>query len=891
MQDVSAMSDDSSFLVNTRNNYRAVAGAYSSSSAVDKTSTTSSEQQRITFAEEVKKDGNFPFAALPIYDVFLDLHHPAEPRKSPDTEIWIGIPTEDKDDIEVQSDIRDLLPDISSLAFPDYDTSTAQEVGADGEISLEAHRYMKHQLETPGFQHFTFTLKLQSGSLVYAHVRRYLPPLKEAPYRYDVGRRLDRAMVIFSRYPGADDFYAAVLRYDRLFRGCFHSRSWYDLLNYLFQIVLLLLVNRFRRTLDGIASLHLAIHSNNIICPQKMFMQNLSKKHVRLSGYYATNFDDRRGAPHIITLQGLEFADSTEHYGTVDATHFVLPDHLLHAPLIADMKVSYNCSILPVMRCLGVVNSLRLLSALLCECRIVVVSVSPARLDRSIRAALSMLAQGMLNWPHLSIPVIPPDQWSYLSSPTPYIIGVLSPMVYRLELTNDLEDVVVFNLDENTVATMGNTKLSKLVPDVCRGLSEAMIAKRRIPLAENTATENHMASLSILNSSADILAQDLVEISKSDKQTMNGTAVAAKDMAKMASKAVKSTLQYLWSGGGDKNDDGEIETTETKKSNIEKRMESDFIFIEGCLNVAGEEAARLAFTSFFLRILGNSEGYVLEPEGPRYSLDKSAFLRERKERGDGPGTAMDEVMKKFVETKLAKDYVQTREEQIRKRQPTPIDAPLFWKCVNFLEIKDIDFGVINVRSVARMLLQKSSLQQMLPSNVRRLTMALTSKRKFMGNVEDAISDLAELSRESSSAMYDIMSVIWLRSRDCKGLQWVHGYQAMKLLREVLLHGPLSAITLATDGVQTVRTLAFRKSQGCEQIQPVALDIYNLLSDRSRLVLRRRAAAEVRRHYCDPEPTPVSFSTCWLPLIWVVLSLYTYTWTFPHFFFRWLETPD
>ena len=285
-------------------------------------------------------------------------------------------------------------------------------------------------------------------------------------------------------------------------------------------------------------------------------------------------------------------------------------------------------------------------------------------------------------------------------------------------------------------------------------------------------------------------------------------------------------------------------------------MEPDYIFIEGCRNEAGEEATRLAFVSFFLRVLGNSEGYVTTKGASTYAFNKDSFINERKERGDGPGTPMGDVMSNFSKTKMIQRYARAREEYIRDEQPAPIDAPLYWKCIEFLEEKNIDYGVINVRSVTRMMLQKSSVQQMLPSNVRRLTMALTSKRKFEGDVDAAISDLAELSRESASAIYDVMSVIWLRTRNCKGLQWVHGFQAMKVLREVLLHGPLSAIAHATDGIQTIRKLAFRNSQGCDQIHPIAQDVFNLLLDRSRLVLRRRIAAEARRKYCDPEPTPV-----------------------------------
>ena len=216
MQDISAMSDDSAFedqqirrseaTLLADNNTKNGARDPTSSAVVDKMN-----DQRITFAEEVKEEKKIDLYSMPIYDMFVDLPHPAESEKSA-SEVFIGAATEEADDIEIQNDIRNSLADISCLAFPDYDSSTAQEASEDGAVSLEVRRYMKHPLETPGFQHYTFPLKLQSGNLVYAHVRRYLPALKDVPFRYDVGRRLGRALVIFSRYPGGDDFFASLLR-------------------------------------------------------------------------------------------------------------------------------------------------------------------------------------------------------------------------------------------------------------------------------------------------------------------------------------------------------------------------------------------------------------------------------------------------------------------------------------------------------------------------------------------------------------------------------------------------------------------------------------------------------------------------------------------------------
>ncbi|CAB9496160.1 DENN domain-containing protein 1C [Seminavis robusta] len=827
MHDLSAMSDDSALVPNYGRRERAaeIASTFDSADPQIKNAlkalpdgmnaqAENNENSRIKFSKETKKESKV-FHATPIFDLCMDLPHPAADASCAPASL-IGAPSSNDKDVKIQSEIQDCMKEITCMAFPDYDTAIlAQD---DDSEPRSTPRYALTILEVPGFQYHTFSLHLKSGALVLAHVRRYLPPHKEATFRHDIGRRLCRAMVVLTRYPGGDDMYLTILK-----------------------------------TLDAVASQHHSRRSLHVTRPQKWFLHNLYQKHQRLCAHYAANNEERRGGPHIITLQGLEFADCMEFYSAVDTTHFFLPNNLLHDPVVPGFHASYHDSVLPLIRCLGVVNSLRLLSALLSERRVIMVSVSPTRLDRNVRAAIAMLAQGMLNWPHQCIPVLPPDLWSKLKSPSPYIMGVQASLAYRLELTDQLGDVAVFNLDENTITAMGEQKLAKLIPDLCRSLSETMLQKRRIALPENVATEKDMTAMAILNSTSDFLAQDLVEIMKSDKQTMNGTAVAAKHVAKTAKKAVKSTLKYLL-GSGEK-EEGE-EAPDVKKSKKEKRTEPDAVFIEGCRNEAAEEAVRLAFVSFFVRILGNVEGYAIQTEDSEYEFDRDFFLQQRKERGDGQGSPMWTLLLHFCETRIVRDFVRLREEHIRKRQPIPMDAPLFWQCIDFLEVKNIDFGILNVRSVARMMLQKSSVHQMLPSNVRRLAMALTSKRKFEGHLDDAVADLAELSRESCSALYDVMSVVWLRARNSKGLQWVHGYQAMRVLKAVLLHGPLAAVADATDGLHTIRTLAYRKSQGCEQIQAEAMEIYNLLADRSRLFLRRGVAAEQRRHFRDPDELPL-----------------------------------
>jgi hypothetical protein len=92
-------------------------------------------------------------------------------------------------------------------------------------------------------------------------------------------------------------------------------------------------------------------------------------------------------------------------------------------------------------------------------------------------------------------------------------------------------------------------------------------------------------------------------------------------------------------------------------------------------------------------------------------------------------------------------------------------------------------------------------------------MLLTSNRTFEGDYKKAVAQLAEQCRESSSALFDVMSVIWVRMCDSKGLQ-----SLQQVLRNLLYHhGPLTAIAEATDGLDKIRIWKFYNDNMRSQI--------------------------------------------------------------------------
>ena len=120
----------------------------------------------------------------------------------------------------------------------------------------------------------------------------------------------------------------------------------------------------------------------------------------------------------------------------------------------------------------------------------------------------------------------------------------------------------------------------------------------------------------------------------------------------------------------------------------------------------------------------------------------------------------------------------------------------------------------------------------------------------------------------SVATFDVMSVIWVRLRDSKGLHWKHGFQSLQILRNLLYHGPLAAIAEATDGLDKIRLMKFyndnMRSQICTQIRQAASQVYNLLVDRAKLFSIRRLCIEKRRRLRQPDQGRVSF--CLFPKV-------------------------
>jgi hypothetical protein len=151
----------------------------------------------------------------PLYDLFLDLPHPAGSKSCPGPFL---IPSPVTSNTIADREVQAILPQIARFAFPEYDEAASPSSSPKNlnqpESSIEIlNKYDFYAMQNESFTQFTFTLQLQSGQRLHGHVRRYLPPHLSARTRYDIGRRGERALILLTRATGADLLYSAILKY------------------------------------------------------------------------------------------------------------------------------------------------------------------------------------------------------------------------------------------------------------------------------------------------------------------------------------------------------------------------------------------------------------------------------------------------------------------------------------------------------------------------------------------------------------------------------------------------------------------------------------------------------------------------------------------------------
>ncbi len=619
---------------------------------------------------------------------------------------------------------------------------------------------------------------------------------------------------------------------------------------------------------------------------------------------------------------------------------------------------SSDAPILPLLRCLGIAHTLRLLSATLCERRIIFLSSSTSKLTTCIHALSSILSQGCLSWQHVYVPILPPTMLNFLAAPMPYIIGLLHPpygSVQQLERISGLGEVLAVYLDSNEFKTFGISNPDMSIPDILSseyqlnygnnssGGMDPMASPygyagytsssssnpyhsqnpTTIPSSSSQPSPYHhpqqpQPSQTQYYSIADILKMDLITILKEDKKSRttgsgNGTlsgvgggsmanaAVKGKDLLKKGLGKLKNITKKVSTagtgmalepsrsndynteydyqqssshhgtggnaggGGGGNTGDGSggIDPPGNESAISDPIKNNDlYTYNDGYNNESWEEEVRIAFTVFFLSYIGDMKQY-LRPKakgvGGPPTFDKELFKSSRiQTAGEYENSPMYKMTIHFKESQLFEQFVHARVEDISQRRSfSPRISPLFVLALQYHNSKRIPFRSNDIRAVVKSMARNRPVQDLIHgiSHVRSKAIALTSNSRNEATAQSTLHRLVMECRECSIILVEVMSVVWDRLRDSRGMQWKHGLYALQIIQELLLHGPLAAVTEVTDGLDKIRRMMKgydnMRTVAVQEIRSLARFVYTLIIHRSRLFAMRKICAERRNMLLHP----------------------------------------
>jgi len=784
-----------------------------------------------------------------IFDLLFDIPHPAASPLCERAKI-IEPPGNIHPDVMEIYDPQNISR-IPKFAFPDYDEEADYEQPRINDSTLILNKYDIGCFSSNPMHH-TFSLLLDSGCRIHGHVLRYLPLHPSVRTRFDVGRRGERAMILITRSVGGIRFYASLLK-------TLQALSVEATIMPPEQIGNHDLVKAF---LHDLYKQHLLLrkkHADNV--REKGFKKMLREDELKIimrgtELYFLTT----RYKQNQQNQKDLVFAEARQFFKKHDYLSFMLPLSLQPGYYKSDFP--YECEdlytpILPLLRCLGPAKIIRILSALLCENRIIFVSGKIETLSACVRACTAMLSQGLLVWRHVQIPVLPPHLLRYLSTPAPYIVGILERYSVRVESIG-LKDVLYINLDSAELKTLDMKNPIEKIPDL-------LIRKRRNK-NYNACEELSGDFSSILATERDTYGAD----SFADGNPHQETKDSIDDVPRKKSIAEKLGLVK----GNKKNgvntffetaasmvgtmlgseqvaksaiDDSEFDKQIFKyRGNGKSKGFHEYLMNE---NERSEEMARASLVCFFLEIFGDMGMYLtMDQSTGKFRLDTKKFLVRKRQMGAKEDTSVFKLIHRLTRSVMFEKFTSGRisdVEKIGNKQHVHINhTPLFLLCQTHLRRHKTKFTTQNIRKVVFTTIAACPERKLIDmrDEVRQRALALTSEKQFDGDEVAALTSIINVCKDCDQCFRQVMQVIWLRIRDDRPTMWKHVLLGIHLLRNFLLHGPITTVASSIGSFERIRDLmdyTGRTDEITRTVQVAAGYVYTLLKNMCRLFLRRR----------------------------------------------------
>lgn len=494
--------------------------------------------------------------------------------------------------------------------------------------------------------------------------------------------------------------------------------------------------------------------------------------------------------------------------------------------------------ILPLLECLGVKKFLLLLSAALCERRIIFLADDVEKLSSAVLATASMLQP--FEWQHIFIPLLPSTMFDYIAAPMPYMIGVRRYLEPKLDKVA-LEDVIVVDADKGTLVVKNGKEPLDFV-----GKSGSTMKQ-----ASENVDALFKAGQGLMNmllghtndSSMEAGPRDLMTVLVGDLRSLLASKPGSNNMRGVASGIVNN-----FSGAGKSVEEAKVLWTLKGEKTLRDSLLLLFVYLFADMEEAIITTASLQATAQANRGVAKN-GNAFGQGDSRAAFDLAGFLAKRAQMGDSRELQAflgdfqhSQMFERFCHRAVTKLKAGTGigriaapispQEVMQRRRASSTgssssssssadgaagaDDEIFEVVCRELRLKQLVPSIANVKvvigikSTTRVVgdLHTATLQYTDGSNTRGVSEGNTEMARMhqQQTIDRICADASQ-----SDQFNKIMRTIALRLEACrasgaKGQSGILGLRALVLLRVLLISGPHCTLSYALDFIPTLRAL-------------------------------------------------------------------------------------
>jgi hypothetical protein len=841
-------------------------------------------------------------AQLPLFDAILDLPHPGAtsnaatlPRR------YIPPPAQSLNDDD-KAIVKELLSDaylqrISGFCFPNYNPATASD-NSNSDCGNGNNKVTKYDIYTSQFtsKSFMLELQMQGGVRVVGYVLLYHPSHPDVKGRTDVGRRSTRALVVLVRRTSSELSNSVhennhAMLYENILSTLESEVCWQTSISSKEDAFESTTVQW--RTLGGqLTQASLSLPSNGMLSLSGLeFSSRLFNSYDKHAfGYFgASQFTTdmailpllrRVGASIVLRLLAAILCErriiltSTSPRRLTHTIAQAIPAllrcgmlhwHHVRVPLMPPVMMGhlaapcpYICGVLSqymtIIKGIDHLGQVLLVDLDSCELHVYGTAQNQAHVafpdllrpiaavDQRYSQQTSMSSTGASS--HGSVEGTARAQTAMVGAPSAIYDSIQQQQHATLTevLASELTELLRYD-KTNWAMTVGASgraadavveSFSNVTAKAGKGLKRFLAKKASSALGNSSGSSSYAGNARGGN--------------------MGGT--SSRNMSPQQQRQTSLSGDEMGVDGFLDEDEENIEEQRRVQEVLDRFWQEEFAY-----NLRAEEDVRIAMTAFFCCLLGEYSTYISRdannPGGLTFDIAK--FLEQRRLRGDYEGTPMHAVLQQFVQTQMLSYFVHERIDSITAQMQAGATANASQnKCmmeatIDQLRQSKLDYSLPTVRRVVRQISnvrQAKTLQNVQLARERAL--ALTSKNGYEMN-RNARADLIQLTeacRIVPMVRAATLSVLWYRIADSKGMQSKHALLSLIVLKNLLLNGPLVCIAEISQYAHVIRVLRVYQSLisavNARDIRIKAREVYELLVDRSKLFIQRRAQAILRR---------------------------------------------